>query len=60
MGNFIDRVRLSHVIDFIQLHIQQYYWPVFNVADLAIVFGAILLVIDTFWQRERIHENSVS
>ncbi|MGE5392019.1 MAG: signal peptidase II [Deltaproteobacteria bacterium] len=41
MGNLIDRVRFHHVIDFFDLH----WWPVFNVADIAIVCGGILLVL---------------
>jgi signal peptidase II len=40
MGNLIDRVRIGHVVDFIQ--VQQ--WPVFNVADSAIVCGVALLM----------------
>ena len=39
-GNFIDRVRLGHVVDFIDVH----FWPVFNVADIGITCGAILVV----------------
>jgi signal peptidase II len=38
-GNLIDRLRLGHVVDFIHFH----FWPVFNVADSAIVVGVILL-----------------
>ena len=40
IGNLIDRVRLGHVIDFIDLRV----WPVFNIADLAITAGGTLLV----------------
>ena len=40
-GNLIDRLRLSHVIDFFDLH----WWPIFNVADIAIVIGGILLFL---------------
>ncbi len=39
-GNLIDRLRLSHVIDFFDLH----WWPIFNIADMAIVTGGILLI----------------
>ena len=39
-GNFIDRVRLGHVVDFMDVH----FWPVFNVADIGITCGAILVV----------------
>ena len=39
-GNLADRLRLGHVVDFIHFH----FWPVFNVADSAIVVGVILLM----------------
>jgi signal peptidase II len=41
IGNVIDRLRFGHVVDFIQWHWQDYYWPAFNIADAAIVGGAI-------------------
>lgn len=48
VGNLIDRIRLGYVIDFIHAHWYQHSWPIFNVADSAIVIGALMLVIDTF------------
>ena len=48
VGNLTDRARLGHVIDFILLHYNSYYWPVFNVADMSICAGAFLLVYDMF------------
>ena len=49
LGNLLDRVLLGHVIDFILLHWhQQWYFPAFNVADMAITGGAILLALDMF------------
>jgi signal peptidase II len=41
VGNVIDRVCRGYVVDFIEIH----RWPVFNVADMAIVAGAVLLAI---------------
>jgi len=41
VGNVIDRMRFGHVVDFIQWHWQDHYWPAFNIADSAIVGGAI-------------------
>jgi signal peptidase II len=40
IGNLTDRVRIGHVVDFIQIK----YWPIFNLADSAIVCGVGLLV----------------
>lgn len=48
LGNLIDRLRLGHVVDFIDLK----FWPVFNIADSAIVIGVALLII-AFWRQER-------
>ena len=41
LGNVIDRLIHGHVIDFIQWHWRGHYWPAFNLADAAIVGGAI-------------------
>ena len=41
VGNVIDRLLHGHVVDFIQWYWQDHYWPAFNVADSAIVAGAI-------------------
>jgi signal peptidase II len=46
VGNLTDRVRLGHVVDFIELHLGSYQWPTFNVADAAICVGAGLLALD--------------
>lgn len=40
-GNLLDRARLGHVVDYLDLH----FWPVFNLADVAIVVGAGLMVL---------------
>ena len=49
LGNLLDRVRLGHVIDFIDLR----WWPVFNVADSCIVLGVAALIITLMVQAER-------
>jgi len=45
IGNVIDRLIHGHVVDFIQWYVGCYYWPAFNLADSAIVGGAIGLVL---------------
>jgi len=45
IGNVIDRFIHGHVVDFIQWYVGRYYWPAFNLADSAIVGGAIGLVL---------------
>jgi signal peptidase II len=46
IGNVIDRVAYGHVIDFLDFHARGWHWPAFNMADSAIVGGAMLLVLD--------------
>ncbi len=45
LGNLIDRIRLGHVVDFIDWHVAGWHWPAFNLADAAITAGAALLVL---------------
>ncbi len=55
VGNLIDRLRYGVVVDFLDAHVHQYHWPVFNVADSAISVGITLLLIEMLleWRRER-------
>lgn len=46
VGNLIDRARLGHVIDFVDVYWGVHHWPAFNVADSAISIGVALLVLD--------------
>ncbi len=47
-GNYLDRLQFEYVIDFIDFHYQQLAWPVFNIADMAIVCGVLFLVLFMF------------
>jgi signal peptidase II len=53
LGNVIDRLRLGYVVDFLQVHWQQHYFPAFNVADSAITVGAGFLLLDAFLSSRR-------
>jgi len=46
LGNVIDRVAYGHVIDFLLFYWKDWYYPAFNLADVGITCGAILLVLD--------------
>lgn len=46
IGNVIDRVRFSYVVDFLDVHAFGWHWPAFNVADSCICVGAVLMVWD--------------
>ena len=45
LGNGIDRIYQSYVIDFIDFHYKGYHWPAFNVADTFITLGVIIYII---------------
>lgn len=45
VGNFIDRLLMNHVIDFISLVFWGYHFPVFNIADCCLVVGVIMVII---------------
>lgn len=56
LGNFIDRVMYGYVIDYLDFYIFGYNYPVFNIADMCIVVGAFMLIIDVI--RGEKHERS--
>jgi signal peptidase II len=54
IGNYIDRIARSFVIDFIEAHwFDKAYWPSFNVADMAICVGVGCLLVDAFVRKEK-------
>ncbi|HET9180874.1 MAG TPA: signal peptidase II [Candidatus Angelobacter sp.] len=48
LGNLWDRVASGRVIDFLDFYIGRHHWPAFNIADSAIVVGALLLLSEIF------------
>ena len=55
LGNLIDRFHWGYVVDFIQMYFvsksppyNAHYWPTYNVADISISAGIVLLIIDSF------------
>lgn len=52
IGNLVDRLYQGYVIDFIDLHIKHWHWPTFNIADMAISVGVILLIVVTFLEKK--------
>ena len=51
LGNIIDRVRLGYVVDMFDFQFMNY--PVFNVADIAVVCGAVLAAVYYLWFYEK-------
>lgn len=50
LGNALDRVLYGHVIDFVNFHIGDWHFAIFNVADSAICIGAFMLILMWFRQ----------
>jgi len=51
LGNLWDRLVSGHVVDFLDIYVGNYHWPAFNLADSAIVVGAMLLVSEILFSK---------
>lgn len=47
LGNLFDRLYHGYVVDFLDFYINDHHWPAFNVADIAICVGAVLIVLES-------------
>ena len=52
-GNVVDRLTIGAVADFLDFHFAGYHWPAFNVADMAITCGAIVIIGESFFSGRR-------
>jgi len=59
VGNLWDRLLNKHVVDFFDFFVGSYHWPAFNVADSAIVVGALLLVAEILFAKTPAEQNVV-
>lgn len=58
VGNILDRLRYeAGVVDFLDVGVGGYRWPVFNVADMAVSVGAVLLLISFYLEERRARES---
>ena len=57
LGNLFDRIYYHAVPDFIDLHLANYHWFIFNVADIFITVGIIGLILVELLKKEKISEN---
>lgn len=51
LGNLIDRIRFGAVVDFLDFHIGGWHWPAFNIADICIVVGVGLYLLNMYLAR---------
>jgi signal peptidase II len=57
LGNFYDRIIFKAVPDFVDFHIGDFHWFVFNVADIFITLGVIFMILfELFTKNKEIHE----
>jgi len=56
LGNAIDRAIYGAVADFLDFHAYGYHWPSFNVADIAISVGVVMLLFDGLLEKRRDHK----
>jgi signal peptidase II len=59
LGNLWDRLARGRVVDFLLFYVKHYQWPVFNLADSAIVVGAGLLVLEILFHKSSAPEESL-
>ena len=52
VGNALDRIRFGKVVDFIDVYVQTWHWPAFNIADAAITVGAFFWIVSLFVEKE--------
>ena len=57
LGNFFDRIYYSAVPDFIDFHVGNFHWFIFNVADMFITIGVICLILDELFNYKIRNEN---
>ncbi len=53
LGNAFDRAVRGQVVDYLDFHLRGWHWPAFNIADMAIVGGAIALVVVSLLSAEK-------
>ncbi|CAM3697493.1 signal peptidase II [Mesobacillus zeae] len=58
IGNFIDRVFRKEVVDFINTYIFSYDFPIFNIADSALVIGVAVLIIEMYREEREAKKNA--
>ena len=58
LGNLIDRIRYSSVPDFIDIHISNFHWFVFNIADIFVSLGVICLIVAEIFFNKNVNEKN--
>ena len=56
LGNLYDRIKYNGVLDFIDFHVGNFHWFIFNVADIFITLGIIIMILIEFNGKKRNYE----
>ena len=57
LGNVMDRIHYGAVADFLDFYVGNFHWPAFNVADVGITIGVIVLVLESFFVGSETEKN---
>ncbi len=62
LANLWDRLTLGYVVDFLDFYYttsvgREFHWPAFNVADMAISSGAVMLIIDVLFSKDKLERS---
>ena len=57
LGNVFDRILYKSVPDFIDFHIGEFHWFIFNIADIFITLGVLIMILTEFFGNNKIIEN---
>ena len=60
LGNFFDRIFYNAVPDFIDFHVGEFHWFIFNVADIFITFGVIFMILVELTRSKIENKNEIS
>ena len=59
IGNLYDRITYRAVPDFIDFHINNYHWFIFNVADIFVTLGVMCLILDELFVKKKVNEKNL-
>ena len=58
LGNLYDRLKYNGVLDFIDFHVGNFHWFIFNVADIFITLGIISMILIEFNSKKKNYETN--